>query len=100
MGRYKIKILPTAQEDMTYIVDYLNTLSLEAALRYYDLLIGKIMSLSDMPERCAPARDTQLRLRGYRALIVEKYLVFYVTLSDTVQIRRIIYSKRQYETLI
>lgn len=100
MGQYKIKILSTAQEDMTETVDYLNTLSPEAALRYYDLLIEKIMSLSDMPERCSPARDTQLWLRGYRVLIVEKYLVFYVILGDTVQIRRIIYGKRQYETLI
>ncbi|MDR1203932.1 MAG: type II toxin-antitoxin system RelE/ParE family toxin [Peptococcaceae bacterium] len=100
MGQYKIKILPTAQEDMTEIVDYLNTLSPKAALKYYDLLTEKIMSLSDMPERCSLARDTQLRLRGYRVLIVEQYLVFYVILGDTVQIRRVIYGRRQYETLI
>ena len=100
MGQYKVKILPTAQEDMAEIVDYLNTLSPDAALRYYDLLIEKIGSLSDMPERCALARDTQLRLRGYRVLIVEQYLVFFVILGDTVQIRRIIYGRRQYEALI
>ena len=58
------------------------------------------MSLSDMPERCALARDTQLRLRGYRVLMVEKYLVLFVILSKTVQVRRIIYGKRQYEALI
>lgn len=100
MGQYKIKILPTAQEDMAELVDYLNTLSPDAALRYYDLLTEKIMTLSAMPERCPLARDTQLRLRGYRVLIVEKYLIFYVILGDTVQIRRIIYARRQYETLI
>lgn len=100
MGQYKVKIMPTAQEDMTEIVDYLNTLSPEAAFRYYDLLTEKISSLSDMPERCALARDTQLRLRGYRVLIVEQYLVFFVIIGDTVQVRRIIYGKRQYEALI
>jgi plasmid stabilization system protein ParE len=51
MGQYKVRILPAAKEDMTDIVDYPNTLSPEAAFRYYDLLTKKISSLSDMPER-------------------------------------------------
>ena len=100
MGQYKVKILPVAEEDMSDIVDYLNTLSPEAAFRYYDLLTERISSLSDMPERCALARDSQLRLRGYRVLIVGQYLVFFVIIGDTVQVRRIIYSRRQYEALI
>lgn len=100
MERYEVKILPKAQEDLTEIVEYINTLSAKAALRYYDLLTEKISSLSDLPERCPLARDTQLRLRGYRVLVVEKYLVFYVINGNTVQIRRIIYGKRQYEHLL
>ena len=100
MGQYEVKILSTAQEDMADIVDYLNTLSPEAAFRYYDLLTEKIKSLSNMPERCALARDTQLRLRGYRVLIVKQYLAFFVIISDTVQVRRILYGRRQYDTLI
>jgi toxin ParE1/3/4 len=100
MGRYKVKILPAAQEDMAEIVDYLNTLSPQAALRYYDLLVERIESLQDMPERCALARDTQLRLRGYRFMAVENYLVFFVIIGDTVQIRRILYERRQYDNLL
>jgi len=100
MGRYKVKILPKAQEDMLEIVDYLNSLSETIALRYYDLLVEKISSLSDMPERCPLARDTQLRLRGYRYLIVEKYLVFFVILGNAVQIRRILFGRRQYNELL
>jgi addiction module RelE/StbE family toxin len=93
-------ILPRAQEDMAEIVAYLNTLSEKAALRYYDLLTEKIASLSEMPERCSLARDTQLRLRGYRVLVVEKYMVFYVIVGKTVQIRRIFFGRRQYEPLL
>jgi addiction module toxin, RelE/StbE family len=100
MERYNVKILPKAQEDMAEIVDYLNTLSSKAALAYYDLLIEEISSLSEMPERCALARDAQLRLRGYRVLLVKKYLVFFVVIGDTVQIRRIVYGRRQYEHLL
>jgi toxin ParE1/3/4 len=100
MGRYKVKVLTPAQEDMAEIVDYLNTLSPQAALRYYDLLVEKIESLSDMPERCPRARDTQLCLRGYHYLVVENYLVFFIIAGDTVQIHRILYGRRQYETLL
>ena len=100
MGKYKVKILPKAQEDMLEIVDYLNSLSEAAAVRYYDLIVEKISSLSDMPERCPIARDTQLRLRGYRYLAVEKYLVFFVVIGNTVQIRRILYGRRQYNELL
>ena len=46
MDVYKIKIYPTAKQDLREIIDYLNTLSQQAALRYYDLLIAEIESLS------------------------------------------------------
>ena len=46
---YKVKIYPAAKRDLQQIVDYLNTLSAQAALRYYDLLVEQISSLS--PDR-------------------------------------------------
>lgn len=55
MDVYKVKIYPTAKQDLREIIDYLNTLSEQAALRYYDLLIEKIGSLSQMPLRCPEA---------------------------------------------
>ncbi len=100
MGRYEVKIYPAAQEDLREIVVYLNTLSPQAALRYYDLLTEKIESLTELPERCPLAKDIQLRLRGYRVLPVEAYLVFYMVCGTAVQIRRILYARRQYEGLL
>ena len=100
MERYKIKIFPAAQGDLKDIVDYLNTLSPDAALRYYDLITEKIGTLQELPERCALARDIQLRLRGYRMLHVKDYVVFFVVSGDAVEIRRILYAKRQYEELL
>jgi plasmid stabilization system protein ParE len=100
MGRYKVRILPKAQEDMAEVVDYLNTLSPQAALNYYDLLTKKISSLSNMPQRFAMLKDNQLQLRGYRCLPVKNYLVFYVITGASVQIRRIIFYRRQYKSLL
>lgn len=61
---------------------------------------SKIGSLVEMPERCPFVRDVVLKAKGYRYLIVENYLVFFVTKDDTVQVRRIIYGKRNYEWLL
>lgn len=100
MERYDIVINPVAINDLDEIVDYLTTLSEQAAVKYYDLIIEKINTLSEMPERCPLAKDTQLRLRGYRTLLTENYIVFYVIRGKTVEIRRILYARRQYDGLL
>ena len=100
MGKYKVVIFPTAKQDLSDIVDYLNTLASEAALKYYDDITEQIASLSDLPERCPRPKDLALAVKGYRYLIVRNYLVFYVVAGDTVQIRRILYGRRDYKRLL
>ncbi len=97
---YKVRIYPTAQQDLAEIVEYLNTLSADAALRYYDMLVDEIASLSTMPERCPHPRDLALTAKGYRYLIVKDYLVFYMVVGDTVQIHRILYGRRDYRSIL
>ncbi len=97
---YKVKIYPTAEQDLTDIVDYLNTLSVDVALKYYDMLVDEIASLSSMPERCPRPRDLALAAKGYRYLIVKDYLVFYMVVEDTVQIHRILYGRRDYLSIL
>lgn len=100
METYKIKIFPTAKQDLEEVIGYLNTLSPDAASKYYDLLVEEIASLSKMPERCPKPKDLALAAKGYRYLIVKNYLVFYVVIGDTVQIRRILYARRDYRALL
>lgn len=97
---YNVRIYPAAEQDLLDIIDYLNTLSPQTAMRYYDLLTEQIASLSTMPERCPHPRDLALTAKGYRYLIVKDYLVFYRIIGDTVQIHRILYGRRNYQALI
>ena len=85
MEKYEVKIFSTAKQDLLEIIDYLNTLSPETALRYYDKLTEEIGGLSHMPERCPRPRDLALAAKGYRYLIVENYLVFY-----TISVHRVL----------
>ena len=45
MEKYEVKIFSTAKQDLLEIIDYLNTLSPETALRYYDKLTEEIAML-------------------------------------------------------
>lgn len=99
MKHYKLKILPAAQQDMQEIAGYVKTLSPDAALRLYDDIVEGIESLAEIPMRCALLKTPELRIKGYRGLHVKNYIVFFVILDDTVQIRRILYAKRQFKFL-
>ena len=99
MEEYNVIISPAAQNDFLDIVEHLDTLSPEDATRYYELFMEKTGMLATTPESCPLARDTQLRLRGYRMLPIENYIVFYVINAKTVELRRILYARRQYERL-
>jgi len=100
MKEYSIRIFSEAESDLDDIADYLATLSEQAALKYYDLIVEAIGTLKTMPERCPLVKDTQLRLRGYRTLLVKNDIAFYIVKGETVEIRRILYARRQYEGLL
>ena len=100
MEQYEIRIFPTAKQDLLDVIDYLNTLSRDSALKCYDRLVSEIASLSTMPDRCPRPRDLALAAKGYRYLVVGNYLVFYVVAGNTVQIRRILYARRDYKKLL
>ncbi len=100
MGKYKVRLSPEARQDLLDIADYVNTLSPEAAIRYYDEIIREILSLDEMPARYPRPHDLALAVKGYRYLVVRDYLVFYVISQDRVLVRRILYGKRNYTDLL
>ena len=99
MDKYNILISPAAQSDFLGVLEYLDTLTQEEALQYYEQFTEEMESLRTEPKSCPYARDSQLRLRGYRILSIVDYLVFFVICASSVEIRRILYAKRQYDRL-
>ena len=100
MERFKLLIYPMAKQDLQDIVDYVNELSPDAARKLYDEIVEVIGSLAQMPMRCPLMKNSGLRAKGYRILVVHNYLVFYVMNNKTVEIRRILYGRRQYDFLL
>ncbi|GAB6275194.1 MAG: type II toxin-antitoxin system RelE/ParE family toxin [Peptococcaceae bacterium] len=100
MEKYKLLIFPSAQQDLLDIVDYVNKLSPYAALKLYDEIVDSIGSLEQMPLHCPLLKNPVLRAKGYRVLVVQNYLVFYILNGTKVEIRRILYGRRKYEFLL
>ena len=99
MNDYNVRISPTAQNDFLEIAEYVKTFSPEDASQQFDSIVKKAEVLVTSPDSCPYARDSQLRLRGYRMLTIDDYIYFFVISERTVIIRRILYAKRQYDRL-
>jgi len=99
LRKHRITYQPLAQKDLIDIFDYLKIDSPIAAAKLLDQMDKAIARLNLFPSRGIRPRDSWLKSKGYRILIVGDYLVFYVASTTRVQIRRVIHGKRDYSFL-
>ncbi len=97
---YKIEYLPIAENDLTEIIDYIKIRSPKKALEYLDIFDEKISKLEQFPEIGKLPKDIRLKKLGYRIIIIDNYLVFYVIKENVIEIRRILHGMRKYELLL
>lgn len=98
--KFKIEYLPSAANDLIEIVNYIKNDNQPAAVSLVSKIDESISHLSQFPYLGVTPEDIRLQSLGYRMLIIENYIVFYVVLEDVVEIRRIISGKRKYSFLI
>ena len=96
---YAIRYLSTAENDLIEIIEYIKKDNPTAAISQLEKFDKSISQLAMNPSLGVIPKDERLNKLGYRMLIVDKYLVFYVVKTETVQIRRIIHGARRYSFL-
>jgi plasmid stabilization system protein ParE len=99
-GRFDIRYLQTAEKDIDDIFTYIMRDKPFAAKNLLKMFDKSISQLSFNPEMGVIPKDERLKNLGYRMLIIDGYLVFYVIKAKIVQIRRIIHGARQYNFLL
>ena len=99
-GSLEIRYLSTAKRDLENIFDYIMKDRPAAAKPLLEAIDRSVARLSSNPDIGAIPKDERLAKMGYRILIVQKYLVFYVVKPGLIQIRRIIHGARQYGFLL
>ncbi|OBY78605.1 plasmid stabilization protein [Paenibacillus sp. KS1] len=99
--RYKLRYLRRAQLDLIEIVQYISEelVAPEAASKLVDKIDKAILTLEQFPFAGHVYYSNPKLNDEHRMLIVDQYLIFYVILNDIVEIRRVIYGKRDYKKL-
>ena len=104
MEQYEVILETTAISDLRGILGYITDVLLEPQItrRMVEVIEEGIMSPDELPHRQALLRDEPYRSRGVRWLPIENYTAFYVIDEDTrtVHVLRILYSRRNWKTLL
>ena len=95
-GHYKLRFLPLFAEDLGEIVDYIsNKLQNPAAAEaLVDLIQHAIRERSTCAEAFEPYRSMKERQYPYYRIYVKNYSIFYAVIGDVMEVRRILYNKR------
>ena len=102
-NNYTIKITPKAADDLDNIYRYISEglFAASAATNIRERMKKEILRLKEFPFSCNHVADEFLSNKGYRKLIVDNYIVFYLIEEekDQVIIMRILYGKQNYGNL-
>ena len=93
---YKLSVLPLFEDDLNKIVDY-SSISLQnpiAAEDFVDAVETAIHERLSCAEAFEPYHSVREREHHYYRIQRKNYTIFYVVIGDTMEVRRIVYSRR------
>lgn len=99
---YHLTFLPLFEEDLNGIVDYIvGTLKNPlAAERLVNDIEKAILTHLETPLDFAPYRSAKKRKIPYYRINVRNFSIFYVVIGNTMEVRRILYNKRNLDDLL
>lgn len=101
---YRIRYTPLAYEDLDEIDAYISTtlLNPQTALDWLGEIEKSINRLKEFPLIGSEPEDPYLASKGYRKLVVQNYLVFYLVnqAQKEVVVMRVMYGAREYRSLL
>ena len=101
-NKYTIKYSATFINQFNSILKYIvhNLKNRIAAENFYDEVIKEIEKRSENPEGFEKYISTPKRKNTYYRIYVKNYTIFYVVKENTMEVRRILYSRRNFDKLI
>lgn len=94
--KYRLEILPLFEDDLNEIVDYMvyRLRNPIAAETFVDAVEQAIQERLPFAESFAPYHSVKERRYPYYRIQVKSYTIFYVVIGDVMEVRRIVYSRR------
>ncbi len=99
-NKYILRYLPAAVDDLIAIFDWIADDSPANASAFVDKLDQSIGNLKTHPFLGHIPGDGKLKSLGYRIIVVESYLAFYIVRGKTVEIHRVVHGSRNLDNLI
>lgn len=97
---YKYRLMPSAVQDLQGIADYIveQLSASESAIRLLEKVEEAIRSACAFPLSLPPVNDELLRMKGYRKILVDNYIVFVLPdqKNETLNVMRVLYYARDY----
>ena len=98
--KYEIQYLEIAKDDLDQIFEYILNDYPNRALEILNEIDDSVSKLAVFPKLGKLPKDDKLKAIGYRILVINNYLVFYVITDTFVEIHRILHSSRDYNNLL
>lgn len=99
-NRYTLRYLRIAVDDLISIFDWIADDSPVNAAAFIEKLDQRIGRLRTHPFLGHLPRDDKLKSSGYRVLMIESYLVFYIVRGKIVEIHRVVHGSRHLDDII
>lgn len=103
-NNYSVHFTNVAMDDLDDMYRYISEelFAESAAIDLLDRIERSILNLAIFPYSGSLPNDEYLRTKGYRRIIVNSYIIFYLVNKQKKQviIMRILYGKQKYEDLL
>jgi plasmid stabilization system protein ParE len=97
---YAVQILDPAQSELEEIAQlYLSLVGVQSARKITDKIYAALEQLAHFPLSGPTMRESELRKLGYRFIVVEKYIIIYRLIGDTVFVYHIFDGRSDYPSL-
>lgn len=101
-NKYQLNIFPWARLDMEQIFNYIavELCNPTAAIGLINDFEKALENVCTFPEKCPFINNEYVKDKSLRKLVVNNYIAFYRIRDNEIQVVRVLYGMRNYETLL
>ena len=97
---YNVRILPSAEDEVDEIVEYLSHYGLQAAQHFVEAYRKQLNLLTSGVVDYGLSRMPELAQLGYHACHVNRYVMLYYREGDVISIAHVFHQSRDYARLV
>ena len=95
-SKYAVRFLPVFERDLENAVDYIQYQlnNPAAAANFINEVETAISKRSAYPKAFEPYHSAKDRRNPYYRIYIKNYIIFYVVIDDVMEVRRLLYNRR------